>query len=79
MFCFRGEFGFRNCDDSCMCVGNKQFELLGFLNSVYVNIQYNEISLTFNPGSVCLRGGCSHVVVLGLPMILCWYPVWWLR
>ena len=25
--CFRGEFGFLNCDDRCMCIVNKQFEL----------------------------------------------------
>ena len=27
-FWFRGELGFLNCDDICMCVMNKQFELL---------------------------------------------------
>ena len=27
-FCFRGEVGLLNCDDICMCVFNKQFELL---------------------------------------------------
>ena len=26
--CFRGELGFLNCDDICICVANKQFELL---------------------------------------------------
>ena len=26
--CFRGELGFLNCDDICMCVVYKQFELL---------------------------------------------------
>ena len=36
-FCFRGELGFLNCDDICMCVVNKQFELLEFVSdSVYV-------------------------------------------
>ena len=25
---FRGELGFLNCDDICMCVVNEQFELL---------------------------------------------------
>ena len=29
--CFRGEFGFLNCDDICKCVVNKQFELLEFV------------------------------------------------
>ena len=36
--CFRGELGFLNCDDVCMCIVNKQFELLGFVfDSVYVD------------------------------------------
>ena len=30
-FGYRGELGFLNCDDVCMCVVNKQFELLEFL------------------------------------------------
>ena len=30
-FVFRGELGFLNCDDICMCVLNKQFELLEFV------------------------------------------------
>ena len=30
-FCFRSELGFLNCDDICMCVVNKQFELLKFV------------------------------------------------
>ena len=51
--CFRGERGFLNCDDICMCVVNKQFKLLEFvLESVYVDLQYDEISLTFTAGSV---------------------------
>ena len=28
--CFRGELGFLDCDDICMCVVNKQFQLLEF-------------------------------------------------
>ena len=52
-FGFRGELGFLNCDDVCMCVVNKQFELLEFVSeSVYVALQYDEISLTFTAGSV---------------------------
>ena len=59
-FGFRGELGFLNCDDVCMCVVNKQFELLEFVSeSVYVDLQYDEIS-------VCLCGVSSPVVVLGL-------------
>ena len=47
-FGFRGELGFLNCYDVCMCVVNKQFELLEFVSeSVYVALQYDEISLTF--------------------------------
>ena len=56
--CFRGELGFLNCDDICMCVVNKQFELLEFVfASVYVDLQYDEISLTFTAGSVSLCRG----------------------
>ena len=50
-FGFRGELGFLNCDDVCMCVVNKQFQLLEFVSeSVYVDLQYDEISLTFTAG-----------------------------
>ena len=35
--CFRGELGFLNCDDICMCVVNKQFELLEFLIPFILN------------------------------------------
>ena len=50
---FRGELGLLNCDDACMCVVNKQFELLEFVSeSVYVDLQYDEISLTVTAGFV---------------------------
>ena len=63
-----------------MCVVNKQFELLEFVfESVYVDLQYDEISLTFTAGSVCLCGVCSYVVVLGLSVRLSWYPMLWVR
>ena len=66
-FGFRGELGFLNCDDVCMCVVNKQFELLEFVSeSIYVDLQYDEISLTFTAEPVCLCGVSSPVVVLGL-------------
>ena len=40
-----------------MCVVNEQFELLKFVfDSVYVDMQYDENSLTFTAGSVCLSG-----------------------
>ena len=71
-FDFRDELGFLNCDDVCMCVVNQQFELLEFVfESVYVDLQYDEISLTFTAGCVC--GVCSPVVVLGLSVRLLWY------
>ena len=58
---------FLNCDDVCMCVVNKQFELLEvFSGSVYVDLQYDEISFTFTAAPVCLCGVSSPVVVLGL-------------
>ena len=51
--CFRGVPGFLNCDDIYMCVVNKQFGLLQFVfDSVYVDLQYYEISLTFTAVSV---------------------------
>ena len=64
-----------------MCVVNKQFKLLELvLNSVYVDLKYNEMYLTFTAGPVCLCGMCSHVVVLGLSVCgLSWYSMWWLR
>ena len=53
-FEFRGDLGFLNCDDVCMCVVNKEFELLEFVfDSVYVDLQYDEIS-----GILCGCGGC---------------------
>ena len=69
-----------NCDDICMCVVNKQFELLEFVfESVYVDLQYDEIYLTFTAGSVCVCGVCSSVVVLGLSVRFSWYPMLWVR
>ena len=49
-FDFRGELGF-------LCGVNKQFELLEFVfEFVYVDLQYDDIYLTFTAGSVCLCG-----------------------
>ena len=43
-----------------MCVVNKHFELLDFVfDSVYIDLQYDEIALNFTAGSVCLCGICS--------------------
>ena len=69
--CFRCELGFLNCDDICTCVVNKQFELLEFaFDSVYVDLQYDEISLTSTAGSVSLWCVCRHVVLFGLSVKL---------
>ena len=74
--CFRGKLGFLNCDAICMCVVNKQFELLEVvLDSVYVDLQY-DISLTFTAGSVSLCCVYSHEVVFALSVALRWYPMW---
>ena len=46
-FCFRGELGFLDCVDICMYDVNKHIELLEFVfDYVYVDLQYNDISLT---------------------------------
>ena len=75
--CFRGELGFLNCDDICMCVVNKQFELFECVfDSVNVDLQYDEISITSIAGSVSLWCVCSHVVVFGRSVRLSWYPMW---
>ena len=59
-----------------MCVVNKQLELLEFVfDSVYVDLQYDEISLIFTAGYVCMCSICSPVVVLGLSVRLSWYPL----
>ena len=83
--CFRGELGFLNCDDICMCVVNKQFELLEFVfDSIYGDLQYDEIYLNFTAGSVvmwlslvCLRGcgGCCNCDVAIVVRVTCVFAV----
>ena len=80
MIDFGGELGFLNCDDICMRVMNTQFELLEFVfESVYVDLPYDEIFLTFTAGSACLCSVCSPVVVICLSVRLSWYPMLWVR
>ena len=76
--CFRGEVGFLNCDDICTCVLNKKFELLEFVfDSVYVDLQYDEISLTLLLALCdCVVSVVSHVVVFGLSVRLYLYRMW---
>ena len=71
VFAVKGELGFLHCDDICMCVVDNHFELLEFVfDSVYVDLQYDEISLTFNVWSVCLYSVSSLVDVFGLSVRL---------
>ena len=75
-FGFRGELGILNCDDVCVCLVNKQFGLIEIVfDSVCVDLQYDEISLTFTAGSVSLCCVCGHVVVFGLSVRLSWYTM----
>ena len=72
-FYFRDELGSLNCDDICICVVNNQFEVLEFVfDYVFVDLQYDKISLTFTAGSVYLCGVCSHVVIFGRSVKLSW-------
>ena len=67
---FWSELGFLNCDDICMCVVNEQFELHEVVfDSVYVELQYNEISFIFYYWVYVM----SVVVVLGLSVRLSLY------
>ena len=55
--CFRGELSFLNCDDICMCVVNKQFELLEFVFDSFM-LTYNMMRFI----SLLLLGLCPCVV-----------------
>ena len=65
--CFRGELGFLNCDDICMCFVNNQFEHPEIdFESVFVYLQYDEISL------ILLLGLCPCVMfVVLLSTLVC--------
>ena len=63
-FCFRGELGFLNCDDICI------------IYYMYVDLQYDDISLTFTVGSMCFCGVCSNVIIFGLSVMFSWYHMW---
>ena len=45
-------------------------------DSIYVDLQYDKIYLTFIAVSVSVCCVCSHVVVFGLSVRLSWYPMW---
>ena len=70
---YRGELGFLNCDYICMCVVNKQFELLDF---VLIPFMLTCSMMRFI--SLLLLGLCAcvvSVVVFGLSVRLSWYPM----
>ena len=58
-FDFRGELDFLNCDDICMCVVNKQFELLEFLIPFMLTCNMMRFL------SLLLLGLCHSVVSVG--------------
>ena len=61
--CSEGDVVSNECNEPTSCL---VFELLEFVSeSVYVDLQYDEISLTSTAGPVCLCGVSSPVVVLG--------------
>ena len=57
MFSLGGELGFLNCDDICMCVVNKQFELLEFVLIPFM-LTCNIMRFL----SLLLLGLCAYVV-----------------
>ena len=66
---------------ACVLLG-KQFELLEFVfDSVYVDLQYDEIYFSFTAGNLCLCGVCSpwsvcEVVVVPYVVGATWTRVW---
>ena len=55
---------------------NREFELLEFVFiPIYVDLQYDDIYLTFPVESVSLCCFRSYVVVFGLSVRLSWYPM----
>ena len=73
-FSFMGELGFLNCDDICMCVVYKQFELLEF---VFDSVMLTCSMMRFL--SLLLLGLCVVSVVMWSSLVclsLSWYPMW---
>ena len=58
---FSGELGFLNCDDICMCVVHKQFELLEFVLGPFM-LTCSMIRFL----SISLLGPCACVVFVVL-------------
>ena len=70
--CFRGELGFLNCDDICICVVNKQFEIPEF----FIPFMFTCSMMRFL--SLLLLGLCLCVVsvVMWSSVRLSCYPMW---
>ena len=64
--CFRGELAFLNCDGICMCVVNKQFELLEVFLILFMLTCSMMRFLFFTDGSVCLFGRLWAVLDVAL-------------
>ena len=64
------------CNEPSSClvqpIGSHCCEVMyfGCFDSVYVDLQHDEISLTFTAGSVSLCCVCGHMVVFGLSVSL---------
>ena len=72
VFAFRGELGFLNCYDICMCVVNKQFDLLEFVfDSVYVGLQYDEIVSVYCAWRIPAHRRCTQCSILLHLMDIC--------
>ena len=74
-FNFRGELGSLNCYDVCMCVVNKQFELIEFVLSLFMLTCRMMRFLSLLLLGMCVV--CSPVVVIVLSVRLLWNPMLW--
>ena len=70
---FRSELGFLNCDDICMRVMNKQFELHGF---VYIPFMLTCSMMRFHSHYCWVYVLVLCLYSFGLSVRLSWYPMW---
>ena len=57
--CFRGQPGFLNSDAICMCVANKQFELLKF-----VNIISNQLLFCRRKKTIVIYNSTANIIII---------------
>ena len=74
-FSFRGELGVLNCDDVCMCVVNKQFEILEFLSLFMLTCNMMRFLSVLLLGLWVCVVLVDLVLVLGLFVRLSWYTM----